>query len=420
MCPRRSISDGSGDLHHPNGYILRDGGAALLLHPSCLTPFLASNQTRCSSGSPALHTLHWDLLTTMSSSPLPATPRRGVDAMLDAMDELTPVAPRKRPHADIDPSSDNEDDEPLPANLFSLNSRNVTQMLQRLGESKRLRADQIADSINSVNDPPAVQGAKVILGLYALHNRLDAFEMGKPPFAVSDDTETNIYFYAAAILLSTKLSAYKGSDILKVNRFDLPPNIERNPADYAKLVTVVQDALTQLRSKIKKAVRVVLSPVHALLISFSSLPVFKVNKAPAPSAREHQNIFDLTTHLVQGTKCAVTPELCARIALMRQVYIEDPTTKFWDSLDADLRKIRNRAGGSARKLNKAFENVLSTDRATHGVDNYSIPTQAVDDLQREVDDTISAAAADKATSIPAATPATPVTEEPEEQPEQEV
>ncbi|KAJ7703816.1 hypothetical protein B0H14DRAFT_3903697 [Mycena olivaceomarginata] len=317
----------------------------------------------------------------MSSSPLPATPRRGVDAMLDAMDELTPVAPRKRPHADIDPSSDNEDDEPLPANLFSLNSRNVTQMLQRLGESKRLRADQIADSINSVNDPPAVQGAKVILGLYALHNRLDAFEMGKPPFAVSDDTETNIYFYAAAILLSTKLSAYKGSDISRSISFDLPPNIERNPADYAKLVTVVQDALTQLRLEDQKK-------------------RFKVNKAPAPSAREHQNIFDLTTHLVQGTKCAVTPELCARVALMRQVYIEDPTTKFWDSLDADLRKIRNRAGGSARKLNKAFENVLSTDRATHGVDNYSIPTQAVDDLQREVDDTISAAAADKGNFYP--------------------
>ncbi|KAJ7861700.1 hypothetical protein B0H14DRAFT_3134475 [Mycena olivaceomarginata] len=137
----------------------------------------------------------------MSSSRLPVTPRRGVDAMLDAMDELTPVAPRKRPHADIEPSSDNEDDEPLPDNVFSLTSRNVTQMLQRLGESKRLRADQIADSINSVNDPPAVQGAKVILGLYALHNRLDVFEMGKPPFAVSDDTE----------------------DILKVNRFDLPP-----------------------------------------------------------------------------------------------------------------------------------------------------------------------------------------------------
>ncbi|KAJ6597905.1 hypothetical protein B0H10DRAFT_1826742, partial [Mycena sp. CBHHK59/15] len=168
---------------------------------------------------------------------------------------------------------------------------------------------------------------KMILYLHALHNRLDAFETGKPPFAVSDDTETNIYFYAAAILLSTKLSAYKGSvaknillDLLKVNRFDLPPNIERNPAHYAKLVATVQEALTQLRSKIKMVVG-----------------------QPAPSAREHQNIFDLTTHLVQGTKCAVTPELCAD---------GDSGPKFWDSLDADLCKIRNRAGRNARKLNK--------------------------------------------------------------------
>ncbi|KAF8183516.1 hypothetical protein K438DRAFT_1974989 [Mycena galopus ATCC 62051] len=316
------------------------------------------------------------------------------------MDEPTPVAPsRKRPHAFLDPTSDQEeDDEQLPANVFNLTSRNVAQMLQRLGESKRLRPDQITDSINSVNEPLAVQGAKMILCLHALHNRIDDFGAGKPPFTVSEDTETNIYFYAAAILLSTKLSAYKGSaakkillDILKVNRFDLPPNIERNPADYTKLIAV-------LRSKIKKALAA----------------SFKVKKEPAPSAREHQNIFDLTTPLVQGTKCAVTPELCARVALMRQVYIKDSGPKFWDSLDADLREIRNRAGGNARKLNKAFENVLATDRATHGVDNYSIPTQTVDDVQREVDDTISAAAADKVTFVPAAATTTALTEEPEE------
>ncbi|KAJ6480199.1 hypothetical protein C8R45DRAFT_1155076 [Mycena sanguinolenta] len=332
----------------------------------------------------------------MSSSPAPpATPRRGVDAMLDAMDEPTPVAPsRKRCNSAVDPASDQEeddDDEQLPASVFSLTPCNIVTMLQHLGESKCLRIDQINDGINSVNDSPTVQGAKMILGLHALHNRLDALETGKPSFAVSKDTETSISFFAAAILLATKLSAYKGSvaknillDILKVNRFDLPPNIERNPADYAKVVAVVQEALTQLRSKIKKA------------LSAS----FKVNKQPAPSAREHQNIFELTTHLVQGTKCAVTPELCARIALMRQVYIEDSGPKFWDSLDADLRKIRNRAGGNARKITKAFENILSTDCATHGVDDYSIPTQALDDVQREVDDTISAAAADKAASLP--------------------
>ncbi|KAF7377202.1 hypothetical protein MSAN_00139900 [Mycena sanguinolenta] len=332
----------------------------------------------------------------MSSSPVaPATPRHGVDAMLDAMDEPTPRCPHPQapPTLLLTPTrTRRKTTSTSPASVFTLNPRNIATMLQRLGESKRLRADQIADGINSMNDPPAVQGAKMILGLHALHNRLEAFEASKPPFAVSKDTETAIYFYAAATLLSTKLSAYKGSvtknillDILKVNRFDLPPFIERNPADYAKVVAVVQEALTQIRSKIKKAMR-------ALHLT-----------TPARSAREHQNIFELTTHLVQGTKCAVTPELCARVALMRQVYIEDSGPKFWDSLDADLRKIRNRAGGNARKLTKAFEMVLSTDRATHGIDDYSIPTQVVDDVQRQVDETISAAAADKATSLPADT-----------------
>ncbi|KAJ7754686.1 hypothetical protein DFH07DRAFT_1061204 [Mycena maculata] len=319
------------------------------------------------------------------SSSAPTTPRRGIDAMLDAMDEPTPVAPsRKRPHAAIDPPSDNEDDEePLPSNIFSANSRNVVQMLQRLGESKRLRPDQITDASGKTSfgnfpqirrnlDPPAVQGAKMILGLHALFNRLEAFETSKAPFTVSKDTEVLTSPTMPPLLLSTKLSAYKGPvaknillDLLKINRLDLPANIERNPADYAKLVAVVREALTQMRSKIKQGLAA----------------SFKVNKEPAPSAREHQNIFELTTHLVHGTKCAVTPELCARVALM------DSGPRFWDSLDADLRKIRNRAGGNARKLNKAFENVLSTDRATHG---------------REVDDTISAAAADKAATITAA------------------
>ncbi|KAJ7300660.1 hypothetical protein DFH08DRAFT_979462 [Mycena albidolilacea] len=304
--------------------------------------------------------------------------------MLDAMDDPTPVSPsRKHPHAAIDPASNNEDNgDPLPANIFF-------KQPQCRSDAAAPRGKQY--QCCQPKDPPAVQGAKMILGLHALFNRLEAFKVGKAPFTVSDNTETNIAHYAAAILLSTKLSAYKGSvaknillDLLKINRFDLLSNIECNPADYAKLVAVVREALTQMRSKIKKGLAA----------------SFKVNKEPAPSAREHQNIFELTTHLVHGTKCAVTPELCACVALMRQVYIEDSGPRFWDSLDADLRKIRNCAGGNPRKLNKAFENVLSTDRATHGVNNYSIPSNIVDEVQREVDDTISAAAADKAATIP--------------------
>ncbi|KAJ7777939.1 hypothetical protein DFH07DRAFT_1056294 [Mycena maculata] len=46
-----------------------------------------------------------------------------------------------------------------------------------------------------------------------------------------------------------------------------------------------------------------------------------------------------------------------------------------DSVDADLRKICNRACGNAQKLNNAF--VLSTDRVTHGVDDYPPPATSL-------------------------------------------
>ncbi|KAJ7366150.1 hypothetical protein DFH08DRAFT_797147 [Mycena albidolilacea] len=64
--------------------------------------------------------------------------------------------------------------------------------------------------------------------------------------------------------------------------------------------------------------------------------------------------------------------------LHRQVYIEDSGPRFWDSLDADLCKIRNHSGGNPHKLNNDI----------------------VDEVQCEVDDTISAAAADRAATIP--------------------
>ncbi|KAJ6528313.1 hypothetical protein DFH09DRAFT_1413530 [Mycena vulgaris] len=74
--------------------------------------------------------------------------------------------------------------------------------------------------------------------------------------------------------------------------------------------------------------------------------------------------------------------------LLRVLPDHHPPPPRVDSLDADLRKIRNRAGGNTQKLNKAFK------------------------VQCEVDDTISAAAANKATTIPTA--ATEMGGDPEE------
>ncbi|KAJ7196354.1 hypothetical protein GGX14DRAFT_574924 [Mycena pura] len=316
------------------------------------------------------------------------------DGWLAAMDDVTPVAPRpmrKRPRIVLNGNSDDEDEDELPAAPPRPAAQTTfAAAIHCLGESKHLRPEQISDAQDALNDPPAVQGAKLILLLHEFHNRLDGLAAFKETFAVSDDTRVNINHYAAAILLSTHLTAYRGEaakdillNILKVNRFDLPPKIESNPADFAKLVSVVEKAFTQKRADIKKALG-------------QSMGVGE--KPPRPRG-EHQSIFMLTQHLVQGTKCAVTLELAARVALMRQVYREDPSKDFWKTLDKKLRKIRDASSGDAKRITRAFQSILQTDRDAHGINDYNIPNNPKQSLQSEVDSRIDAAAADKAASL---------------------
>jgi hypothetical protein len=90
----------------------------------------------------------------------------------------------------------------------------------------------------------------------------------------------NIMKYAPAIILSDKISTYKGegpktallvSDlpfffscggiltgsqgVIKRLRFGIPVGLEKIPADWAKVVSFAEYALTQTRSKTKKSVR---------------------------------------------------------------------------------------------------------------------------------------------------------------------
>ncbi|KAJ7893160.1 hypothetical protein B0H14DRAFT_3427641 [Mycena olivaceomarginata] len=96
----------------------------------------------------------------------------------------------------------------------------------------------------------------------------------------------NISSYASAVLLSSKITIYKGDGpknvllgIIKKYRFDIPDGVEKIPADWAKIVAEVQEALTQKCSKIKK------------LIGWS-LKVNKTDETNGPDS-EHQNIFTL-------------------------------------------------------------------------------------------------------------------------------
>ncbi|KAF8146524.1 hypothetical protein K438DRAFT_1548219, partial [Mycena galopus ATCC 62051] len=164
-----------------------------------------------------------------------------------------------------------------------------------------------------------------------LENLINKIRVATPPWTVSDELAKNIYSYSAAVLLSSKLPAYKGNvpknivfAILKKHRFDLPLGIERIPADWGKVKKSVEGAQTQFRSNVKKA-----------------------NIAPKA---QHKTIFDLTTIIVENTQCEVNILLCARVAFMRKVYIKDSGHNYWDTVDRGLENIRNKADADPIKV----------------------------------------------------------------------
>ncbi|KAJ7661847.1 hypothetical protein B0H17DRAFT_1212096 [Mycena rosella] len=300
---------------------------------------------------------------------------------LDAMAQSSPVAPpqglAKRNHRTMtqdDGSSDNENNnmsgetEQTPADTrpVVLPNQNIIAVAQRCASRKRLCVDQVAMVESFAKDNAAVREIKIFCHLVALENKVDKLVTAKAAYQVSPDLNKNILNYAPAILLSSKIMVYKGQAttdvllaILKTLRFDLPAGIENVPADWAKVSDVVKEALTQKRSKIKRKA--------------SSLKIQKTDKVHAP-ADQHQNIFNLTSAIVKGTKCSVNVVLCARVALM----------------------IRKQAKGDASKIVKAFHQLLKADRETHGVDDYELDEEAVDDFQQQVDDVIDM---DAATSV---------------------
>lgn len=52
--------------------------------------------------------------------------------------------------------------------------------------------------------------------------------------------------------------------MLKTHRYDLPPGIEKNRADWQKVVSATDYELTQARAKFKKEVSVLSDPRMAL------------------------------------------------------------------------------------------------------------------------------------------------------------
>ena len=71
--------------------------------------------------------------------------------------------------------------------------------------------------MNNANDigvsqaPPLAREIKLFLALCAVENKLDRIIINTPKFTISPALNDNINSYALAVLLSVKLSSYKGN-----------------------------------------------------------------------------------------------------------------------------------------------------------------------------------------------------------------
>ncbi|KAF8136028.1 hypothetical protein K438DRAFT_1996993 [Mycena galopus ATCC 62051] len=318
-------------------------------------------------------------------------------ALMEAMVQESPTAPTvtvsTRSHETMTgDDSDGEEGAGVALTVVSANL-NIVAATKLYANKKRLRADQVTELEQFANDPSSLREIKLLANLFAFGNELGKLVASQPSYEVSADLNTNVAKYAIAILLSNNITTYKGDAatdalmiVVKKLRFDLPPGLENIPTDWAKVVGAGQYALTQRRSKIKKVVRASLKPDE--------------DGVYAPNT-EHQNIYDLAQAVIKDTQCKVSVELCARIALMRNVYLKHPGNNFWDKLDNRLSKIRNAAKGDKKKIVRAFRQALTDDQNKHGTKTYVLDENVVDTFQREVDDLLAIGFADAATSVQA-------------------
>ncbi|KIJ89892.1 hypothetical protein K443DRAFT_15720 [Laccaria amethystina LaAM-08-1] len=210
--------------------------------------------------------------------------------------------------------------------------------------------------------------AKLFVCLLSVKNKIDTFRSAAPPYQVLDGLKTNINNYSIAVLLSVNISAYKGDipcnhilNILKRYRFDMPPGIEHDYANWEKITTAVSYSLTQTHARVKKLVQ--------------------------DSIVQDTNVFALVQVIVHGTPCWPTVQLCSRWAVHQEC---KGSEKYWNLIDQRLALVRRLAGIDADKASKIFRAILKTDRETYGVgEDYVIADLVADDWQQRVDDVVS-------------------------------
>ncbi|KAF7308068.1 hypothetical protein MKEN_01169100 [Mycena kentingensis (nom. inval.)] len=267
---------------------------------------------------------------------------------------------------------------------FSSCDPNDLEVVMRYATRARLSKDDQDDVRAYMNYPPSVQRGIDHVDRIVLKRELKEVKDGLPAtkFEVPEEIKTNASARGYAQLCAPTTAVYKGKAItdlitnyLVEKGDDLPPNIKQNAAAVAKIKKAVGNALSDNRAFLKKDI----------IFGFRLKEGEQLQLAGSPT---HLDLLDLTKHVMRHVpNLQVTYEHCARVALMRKVYllIHSPTSayhgkNFWASLEAEIKKItkagreaaEKHAAGKpsasevAKRISNIYRGIVEKDRSRHG------------------------------------------------------
>ncbi|KAF8801059.1 hypothetical protein BYT27DRAFT_7039470, partial [Phlegmacium glaucopus] len=198
-----------------------------------------------------------------------------------------------------------------------------------------------------IKSSPITQNVLIYSQQCIIKNKLDKIIAAAPLYKVTPALKANIDSVVVAVLLSSKLSAYKGSipkdqvlSFMLQEGLHIPSTFDLDIYVSNVIEVVIGESLTQTRSSIKKTIR---NAINA-----------------------KTKIFELATKLVKDTKCTVTVPLCGKIAILCTVYCEDNGPDFWDMVDLHLEMIRKIAEGDAVMVAHTIKAFLKKDKSIYG------------------------------------------------------
>ncbi|KAJ3784543.1 hypothetical protein GGU10DRAFT_376663 [Lentinula aff. detonsa] len=294
------------------------------------------------------------------------------------LDDLLPSStPSRGPHAgdkrqSSQRDSDDEDFGPnTPAYPGTVN-HNVVSAARRIATAKRFRPEQMTELDAFLNNSEIL-------------SKLEKIIVNQPAWEVTKQLKENIKHYVAAAILSTSLISFRSTKTAKLIsqklldlNLDLPENFRHNAATVDKLEEAISEELTQRRESMKKEIRSSMSKNGGS------------NRWQRLPDNECSNIYELTRALVKNTRCSVTPELCARAAILRHAYQKNNGNDFWKQVDATIQELQRKGEGDKKMTAQWVKAMLDQDckKFSNGINVDPGAQESQSELQTKMDQLI--------------------------------